>query len=141
MKDFIKTFFIGLTTIVLFVFIVAFFALSAIFALGLFFVMFVKHIIFFFQGHNLKEPMDIDIEAEKILNQVKSTPIAENPAPSNVQTPPPSQQVIIQTMPGTVISTGIGPNGQPIIITGTQPINNTPPIQNIETEKEENSND
>ncbi len=141
MKDFIKTFFIGLTTIVLFVFIVAFFALSAIFALGLFFVMFAKHIIFFFQGHNLKEPMDIDIEAEKILNQTKNTPVSENSASSNVQTPPPSQQVIIQTMPGTVISTGIGPNGQPIIITGAQPINNTPPIQNIETVKEENSND
>ena len=132
MKDFIKTFFIGLTTIVLFVFIVAFFALSAIFALGLFFVMFAKHIIFFFH---------IDIEAEKILNQTKNTPVSENSASSNVQTPPPSQQVIIQTMPGTVISTGIGPNGQPIIITGAQPINNTPPIQNIETVKEENSND
>ncbi len=135
MKDFIKTFLTGLLVIILSPFIVVFFGLATVFAVFLFFVMFIKHIILFFKGHNMKEPMGIDEEASRRLKALTApsneTQVTKE-APTTVVQPQP-QQVIIQSMPGTVISTGVGPNGQPIIIA-----NNQQAFQNVETNNETN---
>jgi hypothetical protein len=74
MKDFFKTIIQGLVYLVLSPFILAGVCLYAVYAFILFFVMFIKRIVLFFKGEDMKKDMRMDIVAKMHLqNQDEET--------------------------------------------------------------------
>jgi hypothetical protein len=101
MFDFLKTFFQGLIYLLLSPVILAFLAIYMVYSFFVFLFMFIKRVIMFFKGENMKEGMKIDKVSQLHLDNQdaeKEALQAVNPTPMiNVQSTSAPQPIIIQT--------------------------------------------
>jgi hypothetical protein len=84
MKSFFKSFGLGLLYTVLSPFFVLYLVLYAIYGIFAFIILGIRGIVLYFMGRSIFKPLQVDIEAEAILNQPKI--VSERPTPT-----PPSQ--------------------------------------------------
>lgn len=116
MLDFFKTFGSGLLYLILTPFIAVYFAICMVFYAFIFLIMLIKRIVMFFKGEDMKKPLKVDLEAQRILATPLKKPEPVNTNPQIIA--PTIQPIFIQAPPGTVIASGmaIGPNGQPVMV-------------------------
>jgi hypothetical protein len=100
MFDFLKTFGQGLLYLILSPFFLVYLALYAIYSIGVFLFMFIKRVIMFFKGEDMKDEMKIDkISHLHLENQDAEKEALESIRPTPIVPPTQTlvQPVIIQT--------------------------------------------
>jgi hypothetical protein len=149
MFDFLKTFGQGLLYIILSPFILILVAVYTIYCVFLFIYMFIKRVVMFFLGYNMKDELPIDKIAKMHMKEVEEEANKPTtPAPVE-QTPVQPQQTIYQqfiVMPNqnggfTPINLPNGFEIKPVENTQTPQIENQVIDQIEESEKEEDSDE